>query len=257
MKWPGNFQRHVATCQRGDQLVPVEPDPESDHDSLTTDGSDSDAVIVDRDENDLPAVAAPPVNVLEKYYLSLNLDLRLIICQTCRVGLKHSQVYYHLAHFHKYPKVNKSSLLENIDEAFNGPYDDSPYVTPGRNLVAPVPGLEVLKGFKCLECPYYVRTWRQLKQHYFDHHDEDDLIKANATCLVQKLFKSNSHYFGVDDVENGDQGNGPIVNQEAREKLYAILEPICKLFNPHSKRVLDLLQKMNRGIWTTLIMSLG
>ena len=196
--------------------------------------SDSESEVEIIDEEAVVPAEPPGVFFADQYNLSFNLNLRLVICKTCEMGLSYKQLYYHLAIFHKFPNVKKSSIDSNVDDALTGPYEDSPYLLPTLQLLPRVQGIRTFTGYRCRECPYYCRLWKQMREHYEKLHDEDDLLKQNSICHIQKLFKNNCCYYGVQDDEMEEDANGEVI-ELAHNRLNEYLEPTCRLINPNSK----------------------
>ncbi len=221
---------------RGDQLQPVPTRNESLHSSDTESDDESAVCLIDADGNDQhqQEQEQPQGDFMARYNLSLNIDQRLIICNTCSIGLTRTKLAFHLSRYHKYPKVNMMQLSQSIPYHFEGPGENSPYVEPRAELCERIPGIQVYEGFRCKYCPFFVRQWKSVTIHHFHEHRGEDYRKEDSKCLIQKLFSGVSKYYGVLEEQGNLQEEVIDVPEDVREYLYSKLTPVCRIHTANS-----------------------
>lgn len=203
---------------------------ESVHGTDTESDDGSDVILIEAEGNDeAEEQEQHQGDFMARYNLSLNMDQRLVICNSCCIGSTRTKIAFHLSRYHKYPKVNMMHLAQSIPYQFEGPGDNSPYVEPRVELCDRIPGIKVYQGFRCNYCPFFVREWKSITTHHFHEHRGEDCRKQDSKCLIQKLFSGATKYYGVLEEQGNVQEEVYDVAEDARDNLYHQLTPVCRI----------------------------
>ncbi|KAH9806785.1 hypothetical protein DFH28DRAFT_1161337 [Melampsora americana] len=141
---------------------------------------------------------------LEDWTLKWNAAAKLLICDTCHIGVRPDEVHSHLKSDGLKLRVNKDTMNEALqDYAQQANIGTLPPGYVKNQPFPPVEGLKLYNGYGCKLCCQAWLTMKSLQAHFREHHsdnypDAKSRIAQMQDVKCQTLYlHSHQHYFPV------------------------------------------------------------